>query len=655
MSALLALVPAPGASPSEVRALRVLAARHGPATASWRDEGTGAVLAVASRDWESPAESSLAILDRVVVAADASVYYRRDLVRALRASGARLDATVSAARLVAEVFLAWGAAGLERLEGDFAAAIWDRSARTLVLARDFTGATPLFHGATHGGGVAVSSSMDALLAIPGIDSTLDRDVLSQSSAWIFAPGSRTVHRGIERLAPGSVVTLDGATGRELSRRDWEPPVFERAGGDLRFDAAAEHLRTLLREAVGERLSPSAPSSVWMSGGYDSTAVFAAGRDAGASALVPVSVSYPEGDIGREDEAIELVASRFGARVHWVESADVDLFARMEAMATFADEPFVHLYAEFNAALARTSVAAGARVAMGGYGGDQLFWASNVFLADLLQQGRLRTLLSEARRLRLGAAGVMEWIVNPLLPAGARGALRRLSPGNERWLQPLERPVPRWIAADAARDAGLAGAFHRNRPRRAGESRSAYDTYFALANPFYGRVLEAVSGIARDNGVDYRSPLYDRRVVAFAATRPRAERNSGGEQKRLLRRAMKSLLPASILAPRPYKTGTARDLFAASAHRWLPAVLDRVRRAPLLGDLGVLDVDAFRRACDDFTVRGDVLAAGALFPTLQTELWLRGADHRAARVAARARSPVVAPSHAPSAPRLELVR
>jgi asparagine synthase (glutamine-hydrolysing) len=622
---------------------------------SWRDETTGAFLAVAARDWEPSAHASLAILDGVVVAADASVYYRRDLIRALRASGAHLDTAASAARLVAEAYRTWGAAGLERLEGDFAAAIWDRSARSLVLARDFTGATPLFHADMRGGGVAASSSMDALLAIPEIDATLDRDVLAQSSSWIFVPRSRTVHRGIARLEPGAVVALDGATGRELSRREWEAPIFERAAGELRFDAAAEQLRTLLREAVRERLSPTAPSSVWMSGGYDSTAVFAAGRDAGAGGLVPVSVSYPPGDTGREDEAIELVASRFGATVHWLQSANVDLFARMEATATLADEPFVHLYAEFNAALARTSVAAGARVAMGGYGGDQLFWASNVYLADLLQQGRLRTLWSDARRLRLGAAGMMEWIVNPLLPSRARDALRRLAPRSERLLQPLERPVPRWITPAAARDAGLAGAFHRARPRRNGESRSAYDTYFSLTNPFYGRVLEAVSGIARENGVDYRSPLYDARLVAFAATRPRAERNASGEHKRLLRRAMKSLLPASILAPRPYKTGTARDLFAASAQRWLPPVLERVRRAPLLGDLGVLDVDAFRRACDDVTIRGDMLAAGALFPTLQTELWLRGADHRAARLAARAREPVGATSRATSAPPLELVR
>lgn len=642
MSAVCCFVPPHPAAGGDERVVRALTTRHGDFVASWRDEATGVVLAAVRRAWEEPTSASIATADGLAVVADAALYYRQDLAAAVRAAGGHAVADDSPAALVAAAYRVWGAACFDRIEGDFAAIVWDARTRTLHLGRDFTGGRPLFHAAARPGGVVAASSVDVLLAVPGVNAALDRAVLAQSAAWIFTPDAGTVHVGVRRVPPGATVAVDGRDGREISRREWQPPVFERAGGAMSFDDAAEQLRVLLGRAVCERRSATDGTAVWMSGGYDSTAVFAAGRSAGVHALLPVSVSYPVGDIGREDEAIALVAERWRSDVRWLHSGDVDLFGRLEQRAAAADEPFVHLYAEFNAALARTSAAAGARVALGGWGGDQLFWASNVYLADLLRRGRLRTLWSETRRLGLDASGFVEWIVRPLLPASVLAVLHRLG-GGERWLRPLEKAVPAFVAADAARAAGLEGAFHRTRPRRAGESLSAYDAYFSLANPFFGRVLESVGADARENGVDYRSPLCDRRIVEFAATRPRRERTSGGEQKLLLRRAMRSLLPASILARRPYKTGTARDLFATSARRWLPPLLARMSREPMLADLGVLDVDAFRRACDDFVVHGDVLAAGALVPALQAELWLRGADEREARLTARLRAPRVSAS------------
>lgn len=652
MSAICCFVPPRPAAGGDDRVVRLLAARHGDVVASWRDEATGVVLATARRPWEDATSASLATSGDVTVVADAALYYASDLARSVRAAGGHATAAASPAALVAAAFQLWGVACFDRLEGDFAVVVWDRRTGLLHLGRDFSGGRPLFHAAPRHGGVVVASSAAVLLAVPGVNAALDIDVLAQSAAWIFKPEPRTVYLGVQRVPPGGTVTLDGTTGRERARREWRPPLFERPGTATAFNDAAEELRALLGGAVRERLSTTGRTAVWMSGGYDSTAVFAAGRDAGAADLLPVSVSYPPGDTGREDEAIELVAQRWGSDVRWLRSADVDLFARLQDAAAASDEPFVHLYADFNAALARTSSDAGARVALGGYGGDQLFWASNVYLADLLQRGSLRTLAREARRLDLDLAGVVEWVVRPLLPPPALAALRALDGGHERWLRPLEKAVPSFIAGDAARDAGLAGAFHRAHPRRAGETRSGYDTYFSLANPFYGRVLETVGAVARENGVDYRSPLLDRRIVEFAATRPRRERASGGQQKLLLRHAMRSLLPASVLAPRPYKTGTAKDLFATSAHRWLPPLLARMCEQPLLGDLGVLDVDAFRRACEDFTLRGDALAAGALIPALQTELWLHAADGRASRIAAQARAPL-APAVTPHlSPRLE---
>lgn len=81
-------------------------------------------------------------------------------------------------------------------------------------------------------------------------------------------------------------------------RHWEPSVHT-ASSATSFEAGAEELRELLRGAVSERLDGSGPTKVWMSGGWDSTAVFGAGQElrrdrAGGPPLTPVSTSYPPG-------------------------------------------------------------------------------------------------------------------------------------------------------------------------------------------------------------------------------------------------------------------------------------------------------------------------------------------------------------------------
>ena len=71
-------------------------------------------------------------------------------------------------------------------------------------------------------------------------------------------------------------------------------------------------------------------------------------------------------------------------------------AGAEAAAATRDEPFSHPYEAFHRALARTTAALGARVAFSGFGGDQLFYVSHAFFADLLRRGRLRTFVREWR-------------------------------------------------------------------------------------------------------------------------------------------------------------------------------------------------------------------------------------------------------------------
>lgn len=390
-----------------------------------------------------------------------------------------------------------------------------------------------------------------------------------------------------------------------------------------MDDAAERLRMTLAAAVRERVASVGPTAVWLSGGYDSTAVLAAGREAGAGSLIAVSMSYPEGDPGREDERIGVAAVHCAAPVTWVQSGAIPPLTDPINWGR-RDEPSAHAFAPWNRALAQATIGQSSRVALNGNGGDQFFGVSPVFLADLLQSGDVFQVLSEARALGLRSArAVATWAAVPALSDRAAHFAGRLR-GNRVPRHYLQDPLPAWLRPDFVQSSGLA---ERRRPRafrRVGESHAAAETAWYLQGSFGPRIIAQAAGIALGEGVEARSPLYDARVIALAATRPREERCSGGEKKRLLRRAMHGLLPESILAPRPRRTG----LPGGWLQRWmlasLPALVHSLERQCLLADLGLVEPSGVRQDWDAFAAnpQWEARRGGAVLHALAAESWLR---------------------------------
>jgi asparagine synthetase B (glutamine-hydrolysing) len=150
-----------------------------------------------------------------------------------------------------------------------------------------------------------------------------------------------------------------------------------------------------------------------------------------------------------------------------------------------------------------------------------------------------------------------------------------------------------------------------------------ETQFYLSHQFFARVNSKMARFALDHGVEIRSPLLDSRVVDFALSRPRDERNNAGDKKRLLRASMQGLLPRSVLAPRARKTGTLVSYFAHHMRTDGVSQLRNVLPARALAEAGIVDAEALARSVAQYRDVGPSYPyAEALFCTLQAELWLR---------------------------------
>lgn len=589
-------------------------------------------FAVARRDWQlrdDLAGRSLLVRDvDLVVLADATFYDRSRLLDQLRASGQQ-PAGPDPGQLVAAAWRAWGPSLVDHLVGDYAIVVWDGGRRTLFAARDPMGSRPLFVTRI-AEGVGLASSSRALALLRRTQGDLNLSCLgAQVAGTLLAMGTDTAYTGVDHLRPGFMLTHEAGSTR--SRRFWTPPRSPDRGAGSIVDAASE-FRDLLTRVVRERMG-SDVSAVWLSGGWDSTAVFGAAQASleahpdPSVALRPVSIRYPEGDPGYEDPWIEATADRWGADVEWLESEDIPLLDAFMARAGRADEPPAHLYERWNVALAQGARRVGAHIALDGCGGDNLFQVSDVVMADALRRGRLTGALRIARARRsLGWRYFLRHAVIPLVPSPILRGLSSLSRVNVP-LHYMELGRAHWvpqtfIREQKLRERDLAVLAELNGDSFAQSENMAFVTLPALA--WGGSYMR---GVLLEEGVEARSPLLDPRVIDFALRRPVADRVSAAETKMLLRTAVKGWVPDEVLSPRPYRTGTTSGYSTRQMRVAYPRLLDQLFAQPLrLADLGIVDAKALRGAVDDWRAgRGDHFRT-ELFNTMRVEFWLRGPNH-----------------------------
>jgi asparagine synthase (glutamine-hydrolysing) len=576
-------------------------------------------LAVTRFDWEMTdgfSGQTLIANDRdVSVVADATLYYRDDLLRALEERGVRPSGT-SPSHLIAAAYRAWGVDCVKQLEGDFAFVVYDRATRSTFAARDFMGRRPLYY-AELGNTLLVASTVRAIVAHPDCPNEFDVVALAEIAGVSLAGHERTPYAAVRALPPAMSLTRD-AGARVRLHSYWTLPLGDEATSSS-FDDASTELRDLLGAAVNERCAPTGPTAIWLSGGWDSPVMYGIGNAArdriGRSRLRPVSFSYPVNDPAREDELIDEITKFWNAQPKWLSIDNVPLLEDAVSHASAADIPLQHAFENWLRALVSATQGIGARVAFYGDGGDQLFAVSTIFFQDLFAKLRWLELGREWRAFGNSWDPQRVWssVARPVLSDWAR---------DRRGLVRQSFAFPPWMNREFIRANGLDARQAEAEATLAagGGGRSAAETRRALLNPLTPRVLASLSGFGLESGVETRAPLLDRRIVEFACRRPRSERASGGAVKHLLRSAAKDLLPPTVLEPRKEKTGVLTGYFARSFRSDPGDIVSDTFSSSQLVEMGIVDAAALQQAWHEYKTRGTGPSAH-LFMVFQTELWL----------------------------------
>jgi len=326
-------------------------------------------------DLSEAGEQPMATVDgRFVISYNGEVYNFAELRPELEAEG-----VVFRSRCDTEVVLyalaRWGEAALERFNGMFALALWDRERRELLLARDRYGIKPLYWMRA-GDAVLFGSEVKALLVHPGVRATVDREALLEYLTFQNLFSDRTLFHGVSMLPPGSLLRVTEAEGPGTPRRFWDF-AFREPAADERADEREylEELDRLFRQAVHRQLVSDRPVGSYLSGGMDSgsiTAVAAPEFEDMSTFTVGFDLSSASGmELGFDERAkAERMSYLFGTEHYEMVLKAGDLERVMPALTWHLEDPRVgQSYPNFYAArLASRFVT----VVLSGAGGDELF-------------------------------------------------------------------------------------------------------------------------------------------------------------------------------------------------------------------------------------------------------------------------------------------
>jgi asparagine synthase (glutamine-hydrolysing) len=554
----------------------------------------------------SPAghQPMLSASGRFVLVFNGEIYNYEQIRRELERAGAAPEwRGHSDTEVMLAAFERWGVReALQRFNGMFAFALWDRRDRTLYLSRDRLGEKPLYYG-WMGPTFLFGSELKALRAHPAWRGEIDRGALALYMRHNYVPAPYSIYAGIAKLPPAGLLTLawaDGAPGREPKvDHYWSAHALAEAAAERPYAGtegeALEELDVLLRDAVAIRMHADVPLGAFLSGGVDSSAIVALMQAQSPRPVRTFSIGNTAQAYNEAPHA-KVVAAHLGTDHTELYVTSEDGLAVIPRLPSMYDEPFAdssQIPTFLVSALARRHVT----VSLSGDGGDELFggynryfWGRKIWRSVGWVPRRVRAAMASGLR----AVSPRRWDalagrVAPLVPASV--PLRRIGDNAHKLAGILATRDPiemyRGLVTHWEDPSGVIGGSvehstvltDRSRwPRTGNFTRHmmALDLVTYLPDDILVKVDRASMAVS----LEARVPFLDYRVVEFAGRLPLSMKIRGNTGKLLLRRLLFQYVPQPLIDRPKMGFGVpVDDWLRGPLREWAESLLDpdRLRR------------------------------------------------------------------------------
>lgn len=520
--------------------------------------------------------------------------------------------TKSDTEVIVHAFEAWGEAAFPRMNGQWAVALWDSKRERLVLSRDRVGVRPL-HFAAHDGRLLFASEVKALFAgEPSLPRVFDPLGLDETfTFWSVVP-PRTVFRGVQELEPGHTRVWE--RGELVSDRAYWTPTYPRGeAGRFRgsLEDASRALTAALEQATALRMvRADVPVGSYLSGGLDSSVVAALAARAKPEGFETFSLRFADAEYD-ETPYQRAMVERLHTRHHELVVTRGRIAEALPTVVRHTERPVLRTAPAAMFLLSGLVRDTGIKVVLTGEGADEVLGGY-----DLFREARVRRFWA-----RRPTSELRPRLLERLYPYLARSPVAQRATARQffgRDLAHFRAPgfghFPRWHAA-----AALKRLFHPDLKaelsgvdaiaRLVATAPTEFAEWNALSQDEYWEIRTLLSGyllssqgdrMLMGHSVEGRFPFLDANVLALSASFPASFHLQGLDEKHVLKRAARALLPKEILerTKQPFRAPDALAFVEAGAPAWLEEVLSREA----------------------------VTAAGVFLPEAVAQLWAKAKKH-----------------------------
>ncbi len=509
------------------------------------------------------------------IAFNGEIYNYPELTHLLEARG-HVFRTRSDTEVIVHAFQEWGDACVERFNGQFAFAIWDRQARRLFLARDRFGIRPLFV-ARAGGTLVFGSEIKALLAWPGLERRVDPERLAEVFTYWSTIAPATPFAGIAQLPPGTTASVSGADPAGTPppaplpdclalRRYWRPEFLPAREDQQHPDRAARvrmtrEIRDRLEAAAVIRLRADVPVGAYLSGGLDSSATTALIQSCTDNRLRTFSVGFTDREYD-ESQWQQAMVAHLGTEHSAINVDGADIAGRFADVIWHTETPVLRTAPAPLHALSGLVRRHGWKVVLTGEGADEVFCGYNIFREAKVRRFWARQPQSPQRPRLLTR-------LYPYLAKSPPQFLQRFyGQGLDEADDMLFSHRPRWqntgmmttFLAPEALGPLQAGEPEQRilddlPPEFAGWGTVARAQYLEMTTFLSGYLLSSQGDrMLMGHSVEGRFPFLDHELAQAALAVPAAARMPLLQEKALLKDSVADLLPAAILRrpKQPYR-------------------------------------------------------------------------------------------------------
>lgn len=473
-------------------------------------------------------------------------------------------------------FDAWGVeATLARAVGMFSLALWDRSERELLLARDRAGEKPLYFGWQGLGQQRVfvfGSELSALRAHPQFSPPIDRGALALLMRHNYIPAPHSIYDSVSKLMPGTLLRVSLAAQEPQVQHYWDFLAVAQQGLAQPFkgtpDQAVDSLEVLMKDAIGQQMVADVPLGAFLSGGIDSSTVVALMQAQSSRPVKTYTIGFHEKGYNEAVHA-KAVAAHLGTEHTELYVTPEQAMAVIPRLPLLYSEPFAdssQIPTFLVSELARRQVT----VSLSGDAGDELFGGYERYRMTSILWGKISRVPLPMRQLTaklVTVVPVSAWERIGLITGMARLGERAHKGAHLAVSHSVDdlyrKAISQWqdpaiVVRDSAEPTTvLSSALERLQGLTDVERMMALDSVTYLPDDILVKVDRAAMGVSLES----RVPLLDHRIIEFAWKLPLHYKVRGGVTKWPLRQVLYRHVPQALI-DRP-KRG-----FAVPVDAWL---------------------------------------------------------------------------------------